>query len=53
MFETELKNAEAWIDGNHANLVSDLGDLVKIPSISTDGEHQKEIEHSAEAVAER
>lgn len=50
MFETELKNAEAWIDGNHANLVSDLGDLVKIPSISTDGEHQKEIEHSAESV---
>lgn len=50
MFETELKNAEAWIDNNHANLVSDLRDLVKIPSISTDGEHQKEIEYSAEAV---
>ena len=50
MFENELKNAEAWIDNNHANLVSDLRDLVKIQSISTDGEHQKEIEHSAEAV---
>ena len=50
MFETELKNAEAWIDNNQASLVSDLRDLVKIPSISTDGEHQKEIELSAEAV---
>ena len=50
MFETELKNAEAWIDNNHASLISDLRDLVKIPSISTDGEHQKEIELSAEAV---
>ena len=50
MFETELKNAEAWIDNNQASLISDLRDLVKIPSISTDGEHQKEIELSAEAV---
>ena len=53
MFETELKNAEAWIDNNHASLVSDLRDLVKIPSISTDGEHQKEIELSAEAVCQQ
>ena len=36
MFETELKNAEAWIDINHASLISDLRDLVKIPSISTE-----------------
>ena len=50
MFETELKNAEAWIDNNQASLISDLRDLVKIPSISTDGEHQKDIELSAEAV---
>ena len=53
MFETELKNAEVWIDNNHANLISDLRDLVKIPSISTDGEHQKEIELSAEAVCQQ
>ncbi len=53
MFETELKNAEAWIDNNHASLVSDLRDLVKIPSISTDGEYQKEIELSAEAVCQQ
>lgn len=53
MFETQLKNAEAWIDNNQASLVSDLRDLVKIPSISTDGEHQKEIELSAEAVCQQ
>jgi len=53
MFETELKNAEAWIDNNHASLISDLRELVKIPSISTDGEHQKEIELSAEAVCQQ
>lgn len=53
MFETELKNAEAWIDNNHASLISDLRDLVKIPSISTDGEHQKEIELSAEVVCQQ
>ena len=53
MFETELKNAEAWIDNNHASLISDLRDLVKIPSISTDGEHQKEIELSAELVCQQ
>jgi len=53
MFETELKNAQAWIDNNHASLISDLRDLVKIPSISTDGEHQKEIELSAEAVCQQ
>ncbi len=50
MFENELKLAEAWLDNNHHNLVSDLSDLVRIQSISTDGDHQKEIEHSAEAV---
>lgn len=53
MFETELKNAEAWIDNNHASLISDLRDLVKIPSISTDGEHQNEIELSAEVVCQQ
>ena len=53
MFETELKNAELWIDNNHASLISDLRDLVKIPSISTDGEHQKEIELSAEVVCQQ
>jgi acetylornithine deacetylase/succinyl-diaminopimelate desuccinylase-like protein len=37
-----------WLESNHARLVRDLGELVAIRSISTDGEHQGEIEQSAE-----
>lgn len=37
-----------WLDSHHADLVRDLAALVAIPSISTDGEHQKEIEQTAE-----
>src|SRR6516164_5353894 len=36
-----------WLKDNEAKLVRDLADLVAIRSISTDGEHQKEIDHSA------
>src|SRR5437868_2917478 len=37
-----------WLKDNHAGLVRDLAALVAVPSISTDGEHQKEVEQSAE-----
>ena len=36
-----------WLKKNHNSLVQDLADLVAIQSVSTDGEHQKEIESSA------
>src|SRR5438105_1805366 len=36
-----------WLTSQHANLVQDLANLVAIPSISTDGQHQQEIEQSA------
>jgi acetylornithine deacetylase/succinyl-diaminopimelate desuccinylase-like protein len=36
-----------WLTKNHSSLVRDLADLVAIPSISTDGEHPKEIEKTA------
>jgi acetylornithine deacetylase/succinyl-diaminopimelate desuccinylase-like protein len=42
-----------WLDGNHARLVRDLAELVVIPSISTDGEHQKEVGQSAELTCEQ
>src|SRR2546430_3036091 len=42
-----------WLNKNHANLVKDLADLVAIPGVSTDGEHQKEIEQSAELTREQ
>src|SRR4051812_30473969 len=37
-----------WLQQNHARLDDDLTALVKIPSISTDGEHAKEIDQSAD-----
>lgn len=42
-----------WLKSNRARLVRDLADLVAIPSISTDGEHQKEIEQSAALTCEQ
>src|SRR5437016_14486422 len=42
-----------WLTQNHAALVRDLAALVAIPSISTDGEHQKEIEQSAALTCEQ
>jgi acetylornithine deacetylase/succinyl-diaminopimelate desuccinylase-like protein len=42
-----------WLNTHHAELVRDLADLVAIPSISTDGEHQKEVEQTAELTCEQ
>ncbi|MCI0380391.1 MAG: M20/M25/M40 family metallo-hydrolase [Gemmataceae bacterium] len=48
-----MKKSLAWLETNDANLVADLGKLVAIPSISTDGEHQKEIDQVAELTCEQ
>ena len=42
-----------WLKDNHERLVGDLADLVAIPSISTDGEHQHEIDQTAELTCEQ
>jgi acetylornithine deacetylase/succinyl-diaminopimelate desuccinylase-like protein len=42
-----------WLAKNHEGLVRDLAALVKVPSISTDGEHQKEIGQTAELTCEQ
>jgi acetylornithine deacetylase/succinyl-diaminopimelate desuccinylase-like protein len=42
-----------WLDNHHGDLVRDLAALVAIASISTDGEHQKEIEQTAELTCEQ
>lgn len=42
-----------WLSKNHDGLLRDLGDLVAIPSVSTDGEHQKEIEQTAALTCEQ
>jgi acetylornithine deacetylase/succinyl-diaminopimelate desuccinylase-like protein len=36
-----------WLSSNHSELVRGLADLVAVPSISNDFEHQKEIDQSA------
>lgn len=41
-----------WLTAHHADRVRDLAELVAIASISTDGEHQKEIEQTAELTCE-
>jgi acetylornithine deacetylase/succinyl-diaminopimelate desuccinylase-like protein len=47
-----MKKALDWLSANDANLVGDLAKLVAIPSISTDGEHQPELEKCAELTCE-
>ncbi len=42
-----------WLHDNHAALVRDLADLVAVRSISTDGQHQKEIGDSAALTGEQ
>jgi acetylornithine deacetylase/succinyl-diaminopimelate desuccinylase-like protein len=46
-----MKPVLDWLAENSDKLVNNLADLVAIPSISTDGEHQKEIDQSAELTA--
>ena len=42
-----MKPVLDWLAQNHAEIVRSLADLVAIPSISNDGEHQKEIDQTA------
>jgi acetylornithine deacetylase/succinyl-diaminopimelate desuccinylase-like protein len=42
-----------WLEENHAEIVRGLAELVAIQSISTDGEHQKQIEDSANLTCEQ
>lgn len=42
-----MKQVLDWLAKNHGALVQDLARLVAIPSISTDGDHQKEIGDTA------
>jgi acetylornithine deacetylase/succinyl-diaminopimelate desuccinylase-like protein len=42
-----------WLSSNRESLIRDLAELVAVPSISSDGEHQKEIEQSAALTCEQ
>src|SRR5215475_3494312 len=48
-----MKSVLDWLKNNHASLVRGLADLVAIRSVSTDGEHQKEIEQTAALTCEQ
>jgi acetylornithine deacetylase/succinyl-diaminopimelate desuccinylase-like protein len=48
-----MKPVLDWLTSNHAALVRGLADLVAIPSISTDGEHQQAIEQTAALTCEQ
>src|SRR5262245_22618121 len=48
-----MKSVLKWLGDNHASLVRDLADLVAVQSISTDGEHQKEIDQTAALTCEQ
>jgi acetylornithine deacetylase/succinyl-diaminopimelate desuccinylase-like protein len=48
-----MKNVLDWQKKNHDSLVNDLAALVAVPSISTDGEHQPEVEKSAALTCEQ
>src|SRR5262245_35567862 len=48
-----MKPVLDYLTHNHDALVRSLADLVAIPSISTDGEHQKEVDQSAALTCEQ
>src|SRR5436309_604479 len=48
-----MKKPLDWLASNHAELLKGLADLVAVQSISTDGEHQKEIDQSAALTCEQ
>lgn len=47
-----MKKALDWLKENDAQLIGDLAKLVAVPSISTDHEHQQEIDKVAELTCE-
>jgi acetylornithine deacetylase/succinyl-diaminopimelate desuccinylase-like protein len=48
-----MKPVLGWLADNYQSLVRDLAALVAVPSISTDGEHQKEIDQTASLTCEQ
>ena len=48
-----MNEALTWLTKNHEEIVRGLADLVAIPSISTDGEHDPEIVRSAQLTCDQ
>ncbi|HWY87615.1 MAG TPA: M20/M25/M40 family metallo-hydrolase, partial [Gemmataceae bacterium] len=47
-----MKKIVDWLSANEAKLVDDLAKLVAVQSVSTDGEHQRELDQCAELTCE-
>src|SRR5690349_17834276 len=47
-----MQKVLGWLEEHDADLVANLAKLVAIPSISTDGEHQADIQRVAEATCD-
>jgi len=47
-----MKPVLNWLTDNHAAIVQTLAELVAVPSISTDGEHQAEIDKSCQVTCD-
>ena len=43
-----MQSTLKWLQEHDADLINDLAKIVAVPSISTDGEHQKELDQSAD-----
>src|SRR5262249_7762662 len=48
-----MKPVLDWLNKHHEAVVKNLADQVSVPSISTDGEHQAEIDKSAALTCEQ
>ena len=48
-----MNTAIDWLEKNHEGIVRGLADLVAIPSISTDGDHNAEIERTAKLTCDQ
>jgi acetylornithine deacetylase/succinyl-diaminopimelate desuccinylase-like protein len=46
-----MKPMQQWLNKQRTNLFNDLAKLVAVPSVSTDGKHQREIAKCADVVA--
>jgi len=48
-----MRDVLTWLEKNHEDIVRGLADLVSVPSISTDGEHNHEVERTAQLTCEQ
>src|SRR3954468_21486316 len=48
-----MRDVQDWLQKNHEDIVRGLADLVAVPSISTDGEHNHEVERTAQLTCEQ